>query len=47
MPSPLLSLLFLPVLAAADPCAGIDRTLADADKTALAPFRCSAWHRAA
>ena len=37
MPSPLLSLLFLPVLAAADPCASIDRTLADADKAALAP----------
>lgn len=38
MPSPLLSLLFVPWLAAADPCAGIDRTLADADKAALAPL---------
>ncbi|MBN8738253.1 MAG: hypothetical protein BGP24_03655 [Lysobacterales bacterium 69-70] len=38
MPLPLLSLLFVPLLAAADPCAGIDRNLADADKAALAPL---------
>ena len=38
MSTPLLSLLLLPVLAAADPCAGVDRTLADADKAALAPL---------
>ena len=38
MPAPLLSLLFLPALAAADPCAGIGRELAEADRTALAPL---------
>ncbi|WP_257387101.1 hypothetical protein [Tahibacter caeni] len=38
MASPLLSLFFLPALAAADPCAGIDRALAEADRTALAPL---------